>query len=180
MRSPLYREKVMFHRFFKIIKSIKGNTHGTTAIEFAMGLPIFLGFVAMVLEFPFMMYSNSTINRAAFTVGDAIRLDPDRVQTLGGLKAIACTQLFAPLSCSNLVVQVYPANGTVPTGMVDSYARSTTAAVPDIVIVRYEWPTFFPVATMSLGSTHELKAYAVAHAEPNRSLCGGVSCFVVP
>jgi hypothetical protein len=164
-------------RMRSFFKNFKKSEHGATAIEFAMGLPIFLGFVAIVLEFPFMMYSNSTVNRAAFTVGDTIRLDTFRTQTLAGLKTTACSQLFAPLSCANLIVQVYPANTTAPIGMVDYYVRSTTAAIPDIVVVRYEWPAFFPIATMSLGSSHELKSYAVVHTDPNRILCGGVTCL---
>src|SRR5579862_5873532 len=126
----------------------KPRSRGQALVEFAIVLPVFLLVLFGLIEFGYMLYSQTTVSNAAREAARAAVVDPDAC-TIPVLANATARGAATGLTSSFISVNVpaIPSCATAPQG------------TPVSITVNYTYHTFFPLffgATFNLSQTVQM------------------------
>jgi len=160
--------------------------HGTTAVEFALIAPIFLGLLIAVLETTLFLFAQADLQTAAAQAGRLFMTGSAQNSgtTQSQFESAICPTIQALFNCNNLMVNVqnysdfssasasaptltYNSNGTVSNSW--SYSPGTPGEVMVVQLI-YQWPVVggplgFKLANLANGSV-EMMGVTAFRVEP--------------
>jgi uncharacterized protein (UPF0333 family) len=148
------------------------NKNGNTSVEFAFIAPLLIGLTILIIEFCYLMYVQSSLDRAAIAAAEIIRRDDKKLITNSQLRSKICDHLNLIYTCNstNITIQVTPSGTTPPSPSVNTYQRSLIKGIADNISIKIKWPLFTPLSYIVLGTnpsgTREMVTNIVSHPEP--------------
>jgi len=160
--------------------------HGTTAVEFALIAPIFLGLLIAVLETTLFLFAQADLQTATAQAGRLFMTGSAQNSgtTQSQFESAICPTIQALFNCNNLMVNVqnysdfssastsaptltYNSNGTVSNSW--SYSPGTPGEVMVVQLI-YQWPVVggplgFTLANLANGSV-EMMGVTAFRVEP--------------
>jgi Flp pilus assembly protein TadG len=155
----------MFKLFLKSAK-------GATSLEFAIIAPILLGLFVLIIEFCYLMYVQSSLDRAGIAAAELIRKDDKRIVSSAELRSKICghLSLFYVCDATNVIVQVTPAGTIIPPSSTNIYTRSYSKGIADTIRIKLKWPLFTPLSSFVLSTSstgqREMVTNITSHPEP--------------